>query len=278
VHRSYVVFAILVLISCGFVYKIYDLQTSHNGYWKKLGDDLSLFQIKIEAERGNIYTYDGRILATTIPTFELRMDTRADGLTDTLWARHIDSLSYFLGRYMPEKNDSSWKKYLCEARAKNSRHLLLSRQISFQEYKKIREIPLFRLGKNKSGFITIQSNTRKMPFGELAKRAIGYVANSNKTQIGIEGMYNEVLAGENKQVLMQKVAGGVYMPVHDHSEFGSKPGLDVYTTIDINLQDITESSLMRSVSHFNADHGSAIDECKDWRDKSHSQHRQNKRW
>jgi cell division protein FtsI (penicillin-binding protein 3) len=71
-------------------------------------------------------------------------------------------------------------------------------------------------------------------------------------------MENDNLAGENRELLMQKVAGGIYMPVNDNSEFGSKPGLDIYTTLDINLQDITESSLLKSVSEFNADHGSAI--------------------
>lgn len=223
-----------------------------------MGDDLTLFQVKIEAERGNIFTEDARILATTIPTFELRMDTRADGLTDTIWKKHIDSLSLLLSFYLPEKTEQDWKSYLVEARANKARHLLLAKNVEFQDFKKIREIPLFKLGKNKSGFITIQSNTRKLPFGELAKRSIGYVSSNGKTMIGIEGMFNDELSGENREVLMQKVAGGVYMPVNDNSEFGSKPGLDVYTTIDVNLQDITEASLYKSVTHHMADHGSAI--------------------
>ena len=241
-----------------FIYKIIQLQTAHDGYWRKLGDDLTLFQVKIEAERGNIFTEDSRILATTIPTFELRMDTKADGLTDTIWRRHVDSLSLLLSYYLPEKSSEAWKTYLIEARASKARHLLLAKNVQFQDFKKIREIPLFKLGKNKSGFITIQSNTRKLPFGELAKRSIGYVSSNGKTMIGIEGLLNEELAGENREVLMQKVAVGVYMPVNDNSEFGSKPGLDVYTTIDVNLQDITEASLYKSVVYHKADHGSAI--------------------
>ena len=245
-------------MGCVFIYKIIQLQTAYNGYWRKLGDDLTLFQVKIEAERGNIFTEDSRILATTIPTFELRMDTKADGLTDTIWRRHVDSLSLLLSYYLPEKSSEAWKTYLIEARASKARHLLLAKNVQFQDFKKIREIPLFKLGKNKSGFITIQSNTRKLPFGELAKRSIGYVSSNGKTMIGIEGLLNEELAGENREVLMQKVAVGVYMPVNDNSEFGSKPGLDVYTTIDVNLQDITEASLYKSVVYHKADHGSAI--------------------
>ena len=234
------------------------MQTAHDGYWKKLGEDLTLFQVKIEAERGNIFTEDSRILATTIPTFELRMDTKAKGLTDTVWKRHIDSLCLLLSYYIPEKSKAEWKSYLEQARNTNARHLLLAKNVMFQDFKKIREIPLFKLGKNKSGFITIQSNSRKLPFGELAKRSIGYVSPNSKTMIGIEGMLNEELSGENREVLMQKVAGGVYMPVNDNSEFGSKPGLDVYTTIDVNLQDIAEISLYKSVVNHKADHGSVI--------------------
>lgn len=186
------------------------------------------------------------------------MDTKADGLTDTLWNRHIDSLCLLLAMYLPDKSTQGWKDYLSQARSQKARHLLLAKNVHFQDFKKIRAIPLFKLGKNKSGFITIQSNTRKLPFGELAKRSIGYVSSNGNTKIGIEGLYNEELAGENREVLMQKVAGGVYMPVNDNSEFGSKPGLDVYTTIDVNLQDITEASLYKSVTHFKAHHGSAL--------------------
>lgn len=231
------------------------MHTEHNGYWRKLGEDLTLFQVKIEAERGNIYTHDGRILATTIPTFELRLDTRANGLTDTIWSKHSDSLILSLSNLLPERTYQEWADYLTSARNKNARHLLLAKNVDFQTFKKIRDISLFRLPKNKSGFIVISSNTRKLPFGELAKRTIGY---TGQKPVGIEGMQNDQLAGENRELLMQKVAGGVYMPVNENSEFGSKPGLDIYTTIDINLQDITESSLMKSVQGFQADHGSAI--------------------
>ncbi len=248
---------LLGILSLGICWKILSIQSEGGGYWKKLGEDLTLFQVKIEAERGNIYTHDGRILATTIPTFELRMDTKANGLTDTIWNKHIDSLCLMLSIYLPEKSVDNWKQFLLQSRENKERHLLLAKNVSFQKYKLIRNISLFKLGKNKSGFITIQSNTRKLPFGELAKRTIGY-ASTNSNSKGIEGMYNEYLAGENREVLMQKVAGGIYMPVNDNSEFGSKPGLDVYTTIDVNLQDITEASLMKSVAGFKADHGSAI--------------------
>lgn len=252
------VFGLLVALSISICWRVISLQTEHDGYWRSLGEDLTLFQVKIEAERGNIYTHDGRILATTIPTFELRMDTKANGLTDQLWAKHIDSLSLLMSYYLPEKSYMGWKEFFNQSRSEKARHLLLSKHVTFQEFKKIRNIPLFKLGKNKSGFITIQSNSRKLPFGDLARRTIGYISPSSGTKIGIEGMENENLAGENRELLMQKVAGGIYMPVNDNSEFGSKPGLDIYTTLDVNLQDVTEASLMKSVSRFNADHGSAI--------------------
>lgn len=223
-----------------------------------MSDDLSLFERKIEAERGNIYTYDGRILATTIPTFELRMDTKAGGLTDTLWNKNIDSLCIMMASVLPEKSAETWKNELTEARNKGIRHMLLARKVPFQSYQKLKTFPLFRLGKNKSGLIVIQNNTRKMPFGMLAQRTIGYIRDSGKYKVGIEGRFNEELSGENKEIIMQKVAGGVYMPVNEDSEFGSKPGLDIYTTLDVNLQDVAENSLLNTVKKYNADHGSVV--------------------
>ena len=121
------------------------LQTEHDGYWKKLGEDLTLFQVKIEAERGNIYTHDGRILATTIPTFELRMDTKANGLTDKLWSKHLDSLCLLMSYYLPEKSYNGWKEFLIEARSNGARHLLLSKNVTFQDFKKNKKHPSFQI-------------------------------------------------------------------------------------------------------------------------------------
>lgn len=240
------------------VWKILDTQYFDGGYWKKLGDDISLVKRKIIAERGNIYTYDGRMLATTIPTFNLFMDTKAEGLKEELWNQKIDSLALALATKFKDKSAAQWKEELTDARESGKRYYPIAKKISFLDFKQIKSFPIFNLSKNKSGLIVEQENSRKMPFGFLAQRTIGYIRDSGKYKVGIEGRYNEELTGENKELLMQKVAGGIFMPVNEQSEFGAKPGLDIVTTLDINLQDLAESSLEKTLKKFQAKHGSVI--------------------
>jgi cell division protein FtsI (penicillin-binding protein 3) len=240
------------------VWKVLDTQYFDGGYWKKLGDDISLVKRKIIAERGNIYTYDGRMLATTIPTFNLFMDTKAEGLKEELWNQKIDSLAWALSTKFKDKSAAQWKEELTDARESGKRYYPIAKKISFLDFKQIKSFPIFNLSKNKSGLIVEQENSRKMPFGFLAQRTIGYIRDSGKYKVGIEGRYNEELTGENKELLMQKVAGGIFMPVNEQSEFGAKPGLDIVTTLDINLQDLAESSLERTLKKFQAKHGSVI--------------------
>jgi cell division protein FtsI (penicillin-binding protein 3) len=240
------------------VWKVLDTQYFDGGYWKKMGDDISLVKRKIIAERGNIYTYDGRMLATTIPTFNLFMDTKAEGLKEELWNQKIDSLAWALSTKFKDKSAAQWKEELTDARESGKRYYPIAKKISFLDFKQIKSFPIFNLSKNKSGLIVEQENSRKMPFGFLAQRTIGYIRDSGKYKVGIEGRYNEELTGENKELLMQKVAGGIFMPVNEQSEFGAKPGLDIVTTLDINLQDLAESSLERTLKKFQAKHGSVI--------------------
>ena len=198
------------------------------------------------------------MLATTIPTFNLFMDTKAEGLKEELWNQKIDSLAWALSTKFKDKSAAQWKEELTDARESGKRYYPIAKKISFLDFKQIKSFPIFNLSKNKSGLIVEQENSRKMPFGFLAQRTIGYIRDSGKYKVGIEGRYNEELTGENKELLMQKVAGGIFMPVNEQSEFGAKPGLDIVTTLDINLQDLAESSLERTLKKFQAKHGSVI--------------------
>jgi cell division protein FtsI (penicillin-binding protein 3) len=222
-----------------------------------MSDDLSLITRKVIAERGNIYTYDGRLLSTTLPTFDLYFDTKADGL-NKVWDEKIDSLCWMLSLSSKDnKSMEAWKSYFMEARSKNNRYLKIAKKLTFEEYKLITSFPIFREGKSR-GLIVDQNNTRKRPFGLLAQRTIGYVGQQGNAQIGIEGRFNNELSGENKEILMQRISDNFYMPINENSEFGSKPGLDIYTTIDVNLQDVAEAALLQTLKNSKAHHGCVI--------------------
>lgn len=245
-------FGIAIITKAGLV------QFVDGAKWLKLSDTLTLKEITIQAERGNIYARDGRMLATTIPTFEIRMDLASDALTDKIWEAHIDSLSILLEQKFGVQSQRNWRTQLNKERRSKNRYFLLAKGLLYHDLKALHSWPLFRLGKYKSGMIVIQRNNRKMPFGGLAQRTIGYSNDMNKVKIGLEGTYDAKLSGEKGVRKVQKLAGNVFIPLDDEDDLGAKPGYDIYTTIDINLQDVAESSLARTVAKYRADHGSVV--------------------
>src|SRR5699024_7456023 len=104
----------------------------------------------------------------------------------------------------------------------------------------------------KGGMITEQKTVRELPLGKLAERTVG------KGSAGLEGAYNEYLTGKDGRRLKQKIANGLWKPINDANEVEPKDGLDVISTIDINIQDIVHHALLRQLEDYEADHGTAV--------------------
>jgi cell division protein FtsI (penicillin-binding protein 3) len=121
----------------------------------------------------------------------------------------------------------------------------------------IKRWPLFREGQYRSGMLVMQNDKRLMPFGMLAQRTIGFT-NSDGKKVGIEGKYDEPLRGTQGEVMMQKISGGVKIPVDSKEEIAPQPGKDVYTTVDVELQDVAEDALYRALQHHQAEHGCVV--------------------
>lgn len=112
--------------------------------------------VSIPAERGDILARDGRILATSIPTYEIRMDFAAKGLADSVFNKHVDSLAYCLSAFFKDRSANAYKKMLTEARKNReaNRYKLISpRRVNYLEEKQISRFPIFRSGKNRGGYI-----------------------------------------------------------------------------------------------------------------------------
>ena len=123
----------------------------------------------------------------------------------------------------------------------------------------MRTFPLFRMGKNKGGLIVIPNSVRFLPHGDLAARTIGYLTKSDEgTVVGIEGSFNNELAGVKGLKLMQRITGGVWMPINDENEVEPKEGYDIVSTIDLNIQDVAEEALRKQLEKHDAHHGTAI--------------------
>ncbi len=255
--RIYTVYVVVCLFALVIVGKALTIQLVEGDELKKKILSLTTVDKTIEAVRGNIYATDGSLLATSIPIYEVRFDPNADAITDDLFDEKIDSLAWHLSDLFKDKSVATYKKRLQDARDNGARYHLVRRNVKFTQLKKMKKFPLFRRGKYKGGFITIQRNKRERPFKILAARTIGY-ERDEVTPVGLEGAYSEVLSGIDGQRLMQKIAGGVWMPLSDADEIEPEDGMDIYSTIDVNLQDVAESALMEQLQKHQADHGTVV--------------------
>jgi cell division protein FtsI (penicillin-binding protein 3) len=249
----------MLLFGVAIIARMIYLQFVEVGALAKKAQELSVRDIEIIPNRGNILACDGRLLSTSVPYYEIRVDVSKTTITREVFAEKIDSLATRLSQIFKDKSRSAYKHELQEARAENNRYYLLRRKADYEELKKLRNCPLFRMGKNKGGLIVIQTGVRFMPHGDLAARTIGYLSKSEEgTVVGIEGSYDKELIGINGVKLMQRVPGGIWMPLNYENEVEPKDGYDVITTIDLNIQDVAQEALRRQLEKHGAHHGTAV--------------------
>lgn len=256
--RVYIAFGLIVLLAVAVLGKLFVVQFVEGDKWRAMADSLSTKFVNVEAARGNIYSVDGSLLATSVPEYELRMDMLAGGIEkDEVFYQKIDSLAQKLSMFFGDKSTSQYSRYLRNAREEGARYLLIKRDVSYQELKEIRKFPVFNMGRYRGGLIAVQQNKRILPFKTLAARTIGY-KNENVQPVGLEGAYGDYIDGESGKRLMQRIAGGTWMPVNRDIEIAPKDGSDIISTIDINMQDVAQRALEKQLIKSNADHGTVI--------------------
>jgi len=252
--RVYLVYGMICFFAMIIVGQAVNLQIIQGDKWRKKEEALTRNFREIEAVRGNIYASDESLLATSIPKYEVRFDAYTDALTNTYFNVHVDSLAFELSQLFPEKSKSEYLISLKSARKKKARYHLIRRNVKFTDLKLMKNFPIFRRGKYKGGFISVQQNKRVRPFKVLAARTIGYDREGSKP-VGLEGAYSKELSGVKGEMWMQKIAGGIWMPIDENGGREPEDGSDVYTTIDVNIQDVAHSALRSQLEAHEADHG-----------------------
>ena len=265
--RVRVVYILFLLFGIGIILMICHWQYGpRSAELHKQAKKITYQRVSLKAERGDILAVDGRLLATSTPIYQIRMDFGAMGLEDDLFYAEVDGLSRSLSALFGDKSSSSYKSFLVSLRKeanadrenRTNRYKLISpRRIDFLELAKLKKFPLFKDGVNKSGLIVEHINKRIRPHGSLASRTIGSV-NASGVKVGIEGAFDQQLRGTDGVVMKKKISGSFKVPVDDISNIEPINGIDVVTTIDIDMQDVAESALKRQLDIGGADWGSVI--------------------
>jgi len=258
-YRIYLVAVFIFVMAIAIVVKLTNIQWVEGDHYRKLAKQRTVRNFVIPANKGNIYSADGSLLATSIPNYEIRFDAKAPK-TET-FEKHIKALSDSLATVL-DKSGSYFEKELRKARENKNRYYLIARNLSYTEYVKIKGFPLFNLGAFKGGIIIEQETVRKHPIGKIAERTIGYDRIDPATGVevgkGIEWAFKNYLNGKDGKILKQKIAKGQWKPIRDVNEVDPQDGYDVISTIDVFIQDIAHHALLKQLEEYEADHGCVV--------------------
>ncbi|MFY0714512.1 transpeptidase family protein [Seonamhaeicola sp. NFXS20] len=241
------------------VFKLLSIQFIEGDKYKALAEKRVVKDVVIPANRGNVYSANGNLLATSIPKYDIRIDAVTSSSKD--FKKYLkplaDSLAKFTG-----KSSGYYQRELRKARANKNRYYLLARNIGYSDYIRIRNFPLLKLGAFKGGLIVEQRTKREHPMGGIAQRTIGYERideQGNITRPGIDGAFGiKYLRGVDGKRKKQRIGKGQWKPLSDANEIEPKDGYDVYTTIDVNIQDIAHHALLEQLEKYKADHGCVV--------------------
>lgn len=241
-------------------------------HWTELAKTLIRPNTPTLPRRGNIYSYDNQLMATSVPRYYTYLDFQADGFNvDTFYhsARNgLDSLAICLTRKFSEKNGykgyiprGGFKHHLEKGyKSKSRQYPLIPKRISYSDLKEISKFPYLRIGKNKSGFYNRALVQRERPFGRLAARTIGDIygeidtSGVTKGKNGLELQYDSLLRGKPGLKATRRIAGRwTNVSLKEATE-----GMDIYTTIDIDIQDITQKALEDMLINIDAASGTAV--------------------
>ena len=233
--------------------------------WKKVSERLQRPDYMVSPTRGNIFSDDDRIMATSTPEYSLYMDFRAEGFAiDSFYnAKHnnVDSLAFYLSKKLRNMTKDEYKNHLLKGlKSKKRNYLIYKGRVSHSDLKEIKTFPFLRFHRNRSGFLTGEHMMRQKPFGLLASRTIGDIVNEpdslglTKGKMGLERQYDSLLRGVSGVSSVQRVAGSWTSVI----EVEPVDGMDVRSTIDISIQDLVEKSLTDKLKEIDADVGVAI--------------------
>lgn len=257
-YRIYLIAFLIFLMALAVTVKLTNIQWVEGDYYRKLAKERTIKDFVLPANKGNIYSADGSLLATSIPKYIIRFDAMAPKQSD--FDKTIDSLSYSLSKLLG-KPSSHYQSMFLRARHSKNRYLLVADDLSYTQYQAIKKMPLFNKGAYKGGIIVEQKTVREHPIGKIAERTIGYERidpTGELLRVGIEGAYGKYLNGKDGRVLKQKIAKGQWKPISDQNEVDPQDGFDVISTIDVYIQDIAHHALLEALINNDAEHGCVV--------------------
>ena len=256
--RVYLVYVLILAFAFAVLVKISFVQFFDGGELVEQADKQIYRTRIVKAPRGNIFADNDQktSLALSVPRYEIRFDLMT--IKENVFDDQVANLSDSLSTIFNEKSKLQWLDELMRQRAKGNRYFLLKKSVRNDELNRIKKFPIFSLGKYSGGLIVLKENKRIKPYNLLARRTIGYTNEKENIYVGLEGAYNEKLKGQDGEMLMQRINGNEWKPVESELSREPVPGCDIYSSIDINIQDVAEAALLKQMKNQRAERGCVV--------------------
>lgn len=232
--------------------------------------------ILLQPERGRILDDKGGLIVSSLPYYRLRIDfkyinkdnpedaKKVNEMRDSLWKADMNEVCEGLHNIFPSESAESFKKRLTRGFEKKERYLRLYRgKISYTQYNRLMQLPIFRMGSKYSGlFVEKDQNfvkdkkklanrvktDRKNIFGDIGLSTFGIVRETVKDDElamelnGLEKKYNGYLEGTPGMGRKETNRKGNSIT---KVNVAPKAGMDIQTTIDTDMLDICENALKK---------------------------------
>lgn len=247
-------FAVVAL--CVFVMFLARIIILQNTNVQEIKDDYinkNYREATLKAARGNLFASDGSILATTVMRYDIYLDFKT--MKDTIYSNNIGALTDSLSK-MFGKSRGEFRQKFDEQKKKKNQYYTLVKGLDFDQYDRIRKFPIFKRGKNKGGFIVDRNYKRELATSEIGAGTIGI--DNGELRSGLEGAFSKYLTGTDGKRLEQRINSSQWKPIDFWKVQEPVDGEDVYTTLDLRIQDIAHSALEKQLTHYEAKHGTVI--------------------
>lgn len=250
--RRYNLFVVaLLLVIAAFVGRLVYVQVIDAERLNSISTQARETTRTIPAVRGNIVDSDGRILATTVVSWDVNVDPKIVGPV----VLTIDGKkTAFTKEQIAEKLSGILKvptEVLIEKMTGTSRYANLKKSVSAATYTKLIEL-------NLPWLYFDQKQVRHYPDGAVAGNLLGFVGSDGSALEGIERMMNSCLAGTDGKETYIEGADRIRIPSSVQTIQQVKHGSDVVLSINSDLQYSAQQEMAATVRRLKADWASAI--------------------
>ena len=248
----------MLMFGLGVGYKLFHLQFIDGDKYRKIAEEKTLKSFVVNSSRGNIFSEDGSLLATSTTKFDVFFDPKT--VPNHIFNSEIQSLSIELSKILGD-DDVKWLNNFREAKNNNNRYLPIIKNIDLDKVNEFKKLPIFKYGSIKGGLIIEKKIKREYPLGKVAERTIGYEKidkDGDYWGVGLEHAYGSFLRGKNGKMTKRKISNGQWKVLESNLNKDPIDGLDINTTLNTYMQDVVHDYLLEQTEKYEADHSTAV--------------------